>query len=405
MRKHTEIKELLKTALIVLLLVSALAMGASLNSLRVIISPEEDGVKTQPPTAENGFVSAELPSAISVMYASGERKSAKYGSTDKMYSLVLPAMREAASTATGRKDVTENAYRTALLSSGIYCEYRFPVSLSVLAKWLGVTEGYAVDIQVSALCIKENELYISSPDGHFYRFKTALPETVSALDTGAGDSGAVFAFEYPELSGVCGNMLLFPEVTSHSTFTSSNPMSSAQNRELLLTFLDAAMSINNTYTGSDGSVVYVASDFTLKISPDGTAVYKLTGIPANAPRADSISQMIEEARRVCSLCISPFSGDASLQYSESTFSDAGGTVCFDYIIDGGKADTGSHAAEFDFSDGVMTEIRIVFLKLLRSAEMRELMPEHLAAAAVGKFELIYIRSENSFLPVWTAEAK
>lgn len=391
-----------KTALIVLLVITALILAYFSN---LFLAPERPAPRAE--RQESGLRSgpgdAARPMCIAVTLPDGSRLAEQYdgAALGAAFEKTVNLLSEALGSAGAPAETDEARWREALASPGLYYEYFAPVPMAVLCSWLGTEAGSTAFADVSALCLTGGRLCFRDGAGTCYACDTAVPEGATASLSDLCTHPAVFAFEDPVLEGFgCGSQLIFAGEELHSPVTAETPLTGQEARYALLEALDAAMFEKSGYMEGDGTYVYVATDFTLRMGPDGTVIYRRSGELDRRPA--SLTDDICRAELMCARLLSPFAGDADVCYTGVETEDGATRVFFDYNIAGGLISlSGGSAAEIRLEGGTITEMRLRLLRFALTGEGETLLPERqAAAAAAGPFRLVYVPAGGLYAPRW-----
>jgi hypothetical protein len=364
---------------------------------------------------------------MAVTWEEGARYGVKYDEAglSELYGRFSVALGEALGSSGNAEPVDEKEWKAALSGAGVYIDFLYDQPLSVLSGWLGSSIN-----QVSAshtarhLCLARdgNDLamyYIRSEDGQAYRCDTALdfPYISPQLENYA-PNGAQFAFELGD-----SYKLLYPyamllkELPEISSVTAGNPLHSKVTPDSLLSIFNMNSFVANSYTETDGSVVYVEgsaeSESTLRVSPSGRISYSQTGaenlkVPGSG-LVPTTAQVIEAAFSLVNGSLGAWCGDAALGLSKIVYSPTNEayTVCFDYIVNGLPVllAGGERAAEIQVRHGAISKAVLNFREFALGSEVEEPLPEMQAAAVVasgggGEPLMVYEESGNEIRPVW-----
>ncbi len=421
-------REKLKNALIIVLILSAVVLGwqsrlfgntsGDLSVLTTLLSGHA-GAPSDPDraAAEAQTREAARPVTAAATNAAGLHYGARYDTQalDALYEQSVLAMSEAFDTASPPYKIDEYAWRKALLSQGIYFEYLTPVKISVLAGWLG-TEIAADwgEMETRRLCIAESggivRLYFQQSDtGYFFTANTSINGSLGQVTDSLGVNSAVFAFEVDGAPAPRDPYaLLMPDVTLHRVVYADNPLDDEAVVSLALEDLGITDQLSYPDPDGSGAETYIDNEFTLKFNPtDGTAIYRLreTGGQPKEPMTEG--EVIEIARRAVAGSIARYCGDAVVCYeSISADSDGGYKVRFRYIVAGGVVQLyrDGAAAVVTVRDGKIAEMTLRYRSYNISDEQEALMPElQVSAASDGPFMLCYPDSGGSWVrlsPCW-----
>ena len=418
-RKWTEY---VKTALIVVLTMSALLLGWRTNLFNAFFESitffgsVADLVKSAS-GEEQGAVSvkeAARPLCIVITGEDGRRYGIRYDADARnaVYDRTSIIMGEALGTAADAAEISEREWREALSGPGVYYEYLIPIKRSVLDTWLDakMTEQEG-DILLRRMLVtfeeEKNRLYYQDAgSGLYYCADTASSAGVTQNIDIYSPNGAQFAFETGfDTAGFAPYYVLIPGSSLNAVSAAAGPMEDSL-ESTLIAFRHNKENYTTSYSGGSGALICIGTMFDVTVSPDGSVLYRLTeDIQDNGGGAFSESELIEKARLIVSGTIEGVSGSAEV-FFESVDYIAGGVcaVSFGYYIAGGrillKEDV--PAARITFRDGTITAAELRFRKYEKAEEFTGLLPEIQAMAAAGcEFALFYSDSGQDVLqPFW-----
>lgn len=406
------IVELCKTLLLICLTVSALYLTylsnigadffAPVSRLASVLAgrASEDGVSAAAVTPSE----ASRPTAMAVrndiglcgiMY-SDEDLDYSYGTLGRY-------LGEALATAQEPAEITEEKWRQALLTSGVYYRFPSPVPISALAQWLGA--GYSGGDYASGsfcLCAEDGSaaLYFRSGTG-FYRCATGVrTDYLTGLLTRYVPNAAGFAFELSSASpayGKCDPYSLLPAASSVSLpeVTAVNPLNDKEKKNGVITALGFNPYTASGYTDPDtGVLIFVENSATISIGASGLVTYLNTADTAEASRFQVYSkgdspadaELIETARAAVSE-VSTGGGAAGLRLSGYTRNEDICVVNFSYYINGLKIRSSSdYAARVVIRGGVVSELSLMQREysVSESGYISLLPPLHAAAAIASQ---------------------
>jgi hypothetical protein len=421
-KKHTE---RIKSALIVLLLISAVVLGGVSGLFRGLyddgalsgwISGFFDRGGNDKPEESVKSEAAAKPLSIVVTNEAGGHYGVKYDvdKVDSVYIRTRDTFREAIGSA-DLPAVTDRAvWQSALQEPGVYYEYLDPVRLSILCEWYGTSlnEEWG-DTLVRRLCVTINEngnklYYQNDEDGNIYAASTAARGSAAELTESFAENNAVFVFEVPGLETSKNlYMMLLPDVQTHPVLEAKNPLLDEQLQKAFAA-LGVSEHIIDSYPGPGGETVYVGKDlekdFTIRQTAEGKLVYTLKDKVTEYPAMNEV-EAVEAAREIVSVTIGSNSGDAKVYLDSIVPLDDGGyTVTFQYVIAGGQVylfDKG-YAAQVTIRDGVINEVVLNFRNYKITEEPLRMLPEIQAAAASdGEFVLNYSdQGADKLEPEW-----
>jgi hypothetical protein len=418
-------REKLKNALIIILILSAVVLGwqsrlfgntsGDLNVLTSFLAgragapPDPDRAAAETQTRE-----AARPITAAATNGAGLHYGARYDmqALDALYERSVLAMSEAFDTAAPPYKIDEYAWRKALLSQGIYFEYLTPVKISVLAGWLGteITADWG-EMETRRLCVGGivRLFFQQSGTGHFFAANTSVDDSLEQVTEALDVNSAVFAFEVDGAPAPRDPYaLLMPDVTLHRVVYADNPLDDEAVVSRALEDLGITDQLSYPDPDGSGAKTYIDNEFTLKFNPvDGTAIFRLRETGGQPGKPLTEGEIIETARRAVAGTIARYCGDAVVCYeSISADSDGGYKVRFRYIVAGGVVQLyrDGAAAVVTVRGGKVTEMTLRYRSYSVSDEQEALMPElQVSAASDGPFVLCYPDSGGSWVrlgPCW-----
>ncbi|MCL2125856.1 MAG: hypothetical protein FWH33_07725 [Oscillospiraceae bacterium] len=425
MRKK-KIFEWAKTALIVLLVASALLMGRQIKLFSdffgsiPLFGGVADLVRGASGTGSGGasggtFKEAARPLAIVISNSDGERYGVQYDADARnaAYDRTSSILVEALGSASEAVEISEDEWRGSLMGAGVYFEYAVPVKLSVLGGWLGAKLPDAMgDESLRRIFVAFGDdmsrlFYQNSENSLFYVADTAASSSkAQELDVFSAN-GAVFAFELG--IGVAENapyVIILPS----TDFADIRASAAASDDELLDLVQNAMGHQNEIYTpyrDGAGALIRVGAQFRMQIDTMGRVVYRRTDtlVQGGAGRNYGEGEIIEMARVIVAETIGDACGSAEVFFESFSYGEGGiQTVYFGYYFGGGHISLyeDGYAAKISFVDGAAVEVELIFREYLQMDEYTRLLPVVQALAAAGQeFVLSYLDSGASMLqPAW-----
>lgn len=419
MKNKRKILESGKTLLIFALIISAVFLlskaifyepGSVLSNIKELfvgnteILPEGDEAAIGLPHASPAYIL--ISTGKSFHHAEKYDKSEK----EKLYSMFSASLGEALGSAGTPVKISETDWQMALSDSGIFFDYIYPQSLTGIASWLGteianpLTSVSSRRIYLSASAQKLILYYIDSSDGLFYRCETALNSAAITPKFSEYVMGtACFAFEKSELSSFDPYFIVSGKSISLSAVSAVNPLRGDEyNDEFLATFgLNSKVSYD--YSENDGSVVFVDGSKTLRIYKNGSLSFSSTGegIPVSVSgETINMNDCISKADKIVQSTLGRFCGEANIVLSAlSGKAPASCTVSFSYSVDGVPVElnSGAYAASFEFTDGRITSVELVFRQYVLIDQDLLPLPEKqaIAVSSVQGGEPVLVYTDNS----------
>ena len=409
--------ERLKSLLIVLLTLSALVL-----TLRVLLFNElagqgprgwldnlsslfrqEQAASTADPDGVIPSSAAAQPVRMSVFDGS-ERFAVQYDTAqaDQLFSSLSILLSEALSSASAPSEVTEQTWREALCSPGVWLDFLGDIPLEALCAWM--VEGgnnSALTAAARQLAVARNDgggvslYYHNVEDGLYYACRTAVAYEghMDELVTGYGGNGASFVFELEENGGYDGldpYVLLSAATPSPAVYRASNPLSGTDAETVagLQAELSFQAPSDAVYAIPGGLRMRLGRE-TLEIGGDGTVTYHTSEeTPTRYPVGQgdyNLTELVETARRLAANTVGRSCGAAQLYLAGvETEEDGAVAVCFAYSLSGATVllPEDGYAARFTVRDGQITDYTLRFRSYEETAERSILLPERQAAAAL-----------------------
>lgn len=326
------------------------------------------------------------------------RYAVQYGDLSALYESVSPILAEAVTAAQPPRRTTEEAWRQALQSTGIYYDYLGAVPLSTLSLWLtGEGEDFLTGSgSVRRLCLAAGQdgatalYYFNESDRLYYTCPIALDLSaqLDAALSGYSSNRAQFAFELgAAYEALDPYTLILDHPPTPGGYTASSPFPALVDLELdrlrqdVLQALSFHPQTNSIYAITGGAAVREGAD-TLRLYTDGRVEYRAGDLAE--PRFPAGTDPVETARALAEDTIGALCGGARLYLSQVTTNQAGRRIItFDYALDGAavQLSTNSHAARFLVENGVIAEFTLTFRAYTATGETTLLLPELQAAAA------------------------
>jgi len=402
-----------KTALIALLLVSAVLLGWQTGLFNDFFSPIADfvaGVPEPVPTTE-----AARPLVIVITDENGARYGVRYDTARRnaIYDSTRGIFSEALGSAAVPVEIGEDAWRAALRGAGVYFEYIRPVRLSVLDRWLDARMPVlADDVTVRRIFVafgeEWNRLYFQDEEtGRFFEAETAsLAARVG--DFGIHDpNGAVFAFETGVRAAESAPFMLIMPGNMHRFARAAATGSLEEQVDTVISTFGHEGEATRPYFDGQGALVRFGTRFSVRAEPNGRTVYRRTGsLAEEAQHQLTECEMIERARVTVETSIGETSGAAELFFELFERNEDGSfSVTFGYYLAGGRVHMheDGFAARITFTAGTITEAELHFRDFsFFPGEYTALLPEIQAlAASGGEFMLSYSYMGLERLdPVW-----
>lgn len=312
---------------------------------------------------------------------------------------------------------------SALQGSSIYLELEAETPLELLSEMLGVTAPASDLLHVRRLLLTPTEsgtmLYLEDSESGCYVCRTdgdayALNEALAALD----GNGTDFAFALPgDFSQLSPYTLIFNEPVQRNTLSVASALS---DKSTFLRLAEFNPHTENSYTDSAGNTVIREVYGTLRLQPDGTAVYQgdsaesgsLYYVNSAASGKPTLSESIAGAQKLVFTLLRDFCGDAELYLSGVENGSKHYTITFDYAVAGTPLhfSDGSHAASVTIEGQSITSFTLHCRSYTVSDSPALLLPIRQAAAIAGSKYLnaeLHVcyedRGADTASPAWFAD--
>ena len=411
--------ERIKTALILLLAALALFLGWKTQLFDGLFKTGEVPADAPDAAAVTSYQAALLPVCAAAVIAPELIHGVQYAD-EEMGSLLQdlrPILGEILGTAARPAPVEEQVWQAALLEPGLFLDYGCPVSLNVLARWMGTTADFAENVRACRLLLVPGKdtgavLYFRDPEGMTFRCETMALST--ALEEGIAaylPNGAEFAMQYSSLSACDPYALILPRLPAMPVVSASDSGQEAA-LEAAARLMQVKLSTANSYPERSGTA-YLGENGILHREADGSIRYTAEQDSALGEAADEADQ-IELSRRYLSGIVSACGGAGELRYSGTQQTDDVTVVSFSYWVGGLRVELSSGSAAWaQFRDGRLRELFLIpRTYTLESGEIEPLPALQAAAAAgsrqPGSFPELVLPDpggESSFQAVWTVRER
>ncbi len=399
MRKPMDAQRLrdwLRHGLVVLLLISAFFLlrrtgyYAGIRSLLSSAPARSESAGTDEPAAADAAVGVECV-AVTVC---GPEGGARYGvaydpAAEGIFRRFSVDLGEALGSADDPVECTEEQLRAVLAESCVCFHFADPVPLRLLAGWLGTDmTGAAAGDSAAFLCLSAardtTTLCYRTPEGACFTCATAAkPEALRVRTLDYPPNGAQYAWETERLGD--GDALLLSGAPQPAVLKSAVALPAGAERDALLSAVGMNSFVASSYTESDGTVVFVNDETTLRLNPGGTAVFRRGAAGTDAGR-DTMAAAVETAWRLIERSVGQVSGDGALCFAGVRRNETrqSWTVLADYMVDGIPVRLAAgHAAEIEVRGETVLQAQLQFRRFTRTEERTALLP-WLQAAAIAQ---------------------
>jgi len=398
------VKERVKTILIILLSISAVALGlgtglfdGAIRSADFYTTIEEMFLPEVAP--QRTIVSAARPTAALASLgpdaAYGHRWDGPGTSAGvaHLYSQFFGVLGEAFGSSGPAAAISRSDWEAALSNPGIFFRYDLEIPGSVLARWFGTEPGGAVaPLQMLYLSAHPDrvDLYFMGNDTRPHRSATAVRSAdVLELLHALNPNGARFGFQSATVSTLDPNTILLPHYDQIPTIWEHNAIGGIYGNldELLLRFhINAALARS---MDEGGTHIFVEGGATLRILEDGAIHYQHQG---DSPRITTVDPSpdlwgaIEAARQIAEV-LTLVSGAADIYLTEFEQQDDQLIIRFGYYIGGLPIWTDSPAAQVTIRGRYVTEVTLLARGYYYTGQFSAVLPELQATAAAGNVPL------------------
>ena len=384
--------ERLKTLLILLLTVSA-AFLAWRTGLFQRMMPEDDTPESVEPTpGVSSYQAAAEPICAAVTGASGLVYGVCYDDAemDALMRNFRTVLGETLGSASDPVPAEESAWREALLAPGLFLDYGVPVSLNVLACWMGTTADFSPEQCADRMLFSLPEedrvvFYYLDERGEAFSCETlALGSTLAAGINGYLPNGADFAMQIETLQACDPYALILRDLPGLTSVTATGERDNAA----LLT----AASLFGIKLNAAGSfqeqedTVYLGDDGRLRVDADGGLRY-LSAEGRTMGEAETEADRIELSRSLLARLGSVCGGVGELQYAGAQVEEDRVTYRFEWQVNGIRVKLGSGSAGWAvFRGSRLEELGFRPRTYLLTETNVDRIPPLQAAAAAGSMQ-------------------
>lgn len=306
---------------------------------------------------------------------------------------------------------TESEMRACLDGCSLALRFDAPMPLELLAGWLGVEmSSAAAGRRAEMLCLSVSDartrLSCRTAEGDCFLCDTAM--SAEGFRSRAGQyapNGAIYAWESDRVTGG-GDLLLLTTPVRAAAARSAVPLPRSAETDAMLAAFGMNRFVASSYSESDGTVVFISEDSTLRIRPTGEVSFRRAALP-DASEPGALTDAVSRALAVAEPCIVPMIGDGSLRFAGATVNadQRTVTVWLDYALDGIPVRlTEGHAAEIVLRGGRVLQATLALRQFTQTIERSQLLPWLQAAAIAGSAggtpELIYADAGASTECMW-----
>ena len=395
MRQNT--KERIKTISIVLLSISAVALGlgtglfdAPIRAGGLYTVIEE--MRLAHPLRQEIAVPAAWPTTVMATAEPGLHRGYRLTGQEGndsgprlIYDLFSGSFGEALGSSGESVVVGQEAWERALTGPGIFFRYDVEVPGDVLARWFGVEPGGAVGL-MELICLSVGPdtvyLYYMGRDGIPHRSPTALrPADIRESLEMLEPNGALYGFTQTE--DIDPYTIFLPHYSGIPTLRESNAIGAVHGqRDAFLTSLGMNTALVRSLD-EPGIRTIVEENATLRLYEDGLIRYQyLDTRPHIEEEPLDLAQAIEIARQIAGT-LRLVSGEADIYLVDWVQDGAEFVLEFHYYIGGLPIWTDRPAATVILNGSQVTEVILLARYYARTEGFSSLIPKRQAAAAGG----------------------
>jgi hypothetical protein len=427
--------ERIKTAGIVLLLILAVFLSNEIGLLSnmLAVTPlagivnrfqlmvtehsESDSMKS----AELNQVQILQPVAVMATGENGGRYGAFLDSdaVAAAYEKFSAALAEALGSAGTSTPVGMDVVIQDLKTNSVFIDFGWEHELSHIASWLGTRmTSSGANMEVRRICLSDYGDHVSlyyQANEQWYTCTTGLAGgTIQTRVQEFDANGAQFVWELGEdLSNIDPFFIVLEELPDIESISASNPVRNGNVAEEILELFEINHFVANTYPETDGTVVYVEGSKTLRISPEGTIVFRTAspeGLSLKSGTQGGVPEQISEIYSRLNSLIAPLIGDADFLYTGFQQGETEDTYVFnfDYHLNGLPIVLSGqrHAVQVQISDSSITYMSISLREYNIAMGKEKPMPIGLMlancqAGGGGEPMLIYEDDGTSVEAYWT----
>ena len=402
--------EIFKSIIIVLLVISAGGLIYVSGYYSLLWSSGEDAGAAAP-GADGGAVpslaQSVRPIAAVVSQSDGTHHACAFdaGGVAELYSGFAASLGEAIGSSGAPESIDFAEFRSGISRQCVLLDFYWTWPLSLVASRLGVdaagASGYSA--RYAALCCRSGAVELLFSDGEsYFRCTTGVSEgSLSSKLAAYRASNCVFAFEDDRFSGAAP---LTPVLDSLPEISSAS-LSQTQEFDLETVFslLDMNSYAIHPYSETDGTLVYVGSGKTLRVSPGGGVTFRSE--PGTGP-----TELIEAANAAEGFvrsCLGTIAGAAELYLAGVREEASGGfTVYFEYCVNGipVRLSGGEHAAEIYVCGGTIAGAELLPRTFEAGQTQSGLLPPvqacAIAASVGGEPRIVYDETASGLVCRW-----
>ena len=416
-----KIREYIKSAVIVLLVIAALLLlyltgyySVAVEKVGMIIGASDKQESDILSGYESEGFGPAKPLMVSVSTEYGNRYSSVYSEqVQEDYSRFSAFLAEALGTAGEAEKRNEAEWIRAVENESVYIRYFSPVSISYLANSVGTEyAGENHSFLADEFCLSfENDrvcLYYRNRE-EIYHCQSAVSQNVlHEIIAEFSSDGSHFSYASARTRGIEKSIIIEKELSEVPEIKGSGVGISRISEQLMLK-LEINELTANSYVEANGVNVYVDEKCVLRISASGSVDCEFSG-DSFAAEDESIDSLIDLCWPISAATLGTNCGSAELYMSGVSVDEEGNsTVCFDYCV-GGIPVLGSrgHAAKFVFSGSALQKLEMNFRSYSHTGITCDVLPMFQAAAIASSkrcetLSLVYYDLTDNTECIWVNE--
>ena len=361
------------------------------------------------------LTAAEAVIRIAVSGAYGRYGDLHMTSTSNGFAAIRNLLQEALGSAGTPESCGEDAFRTALDDTSLYCDWTVPLPLSVVCGIVGASSPEE-DLYVRRMVLTAGHdsvtLLFTDDDDYLHCTTKVSVEALLNFISSVDMDNVAFAYELKSTSISPYSLLHTGRLQEYPLLTSA---SAAQPADPLLSALGFNPNTNSRYTESNGTEVVRDGERTLRIDPDGTLVYDGGGssVPelsfSHSGETASMYEAILCASRTLNRLITDSNASLCLKSVQAT--QSGWLVTFDYQIDGVllRLSSGEPAANVEVDSTGVIGFSLRLRRYTAAENENSLLLPLLQALAIasqsqpGELFICYVDSGNTVSAAWLSD--
>lgn len=203
-----------------------------------------------------------------------------------LWQQVRPLYEEALGSGSGLTPMSEETFRHLLTEPAVLLQYHADLPFYLLQDWGGTESDDETPVRSAALTLSEGSVFLLLSDGEGNRWSVETAASAAQLESVCGGWTANASLAGESYAQLDWEELLTNRVIALSGLSAQTP-EYAQRGELpqrVMTLLSMNAFLTKVYPNADGSLVYVESHGTVRLTPEGDLHY--TGASADLELAE-----------------------------------------------------------------------------------------------------------------------